>query len=112
PEMTGYLSFSGQLNNNSPYAKQLFYDSGADAAENLDLLALTGDWKHNDWKAVLNQQQQQRNKYPPDTGYYVLSGKAENAAGKKEQVSFLIKQRDLMALDTIELTANGSVCDS
>jgi hypothetical protein len=100
-EMAGYLSFSGQLKNYSSVG----------TAEDPDLLALTGEWKHSDWKAVLNQQELQ-NKYPPDTSYFVLSGKAINAAGKKEQLPFLIKQRELIAPDTLELTPNGSLCDS
>jgi hypothetical protein len=100
PGMADYLAFVGQLK-----------EEPGDWKQDPDLLALTGEWKHNDWNAILTQQQLQ-NKYAADTSYYVLSGKAANGAGKKEQLPFLIKQRDLMAMDTLELTQNGIVSDS
>ena len=87
------------------------YLTGVNAAGDPDLLALTGEWKHNDWKAILTQQPPQ-NKYAADTSYYVLGGKAVNSTGKKEQLQFVINQRGLVAVDTLELTQNGIIGDT
>lgn len=87
------------------------YLTGVNAAGDPDLLALTGEWKHNDWKAILTQQPPQ-NKYAADTSYYVLGGKAVNSTGKKEQLQFVINQRGLVAVDTLELSQNGIIADT
>jgi len=100
PGMDDYLAYAGQLK-----------EASGDWRQDPDLLALTGEWKHNDWKAILTQQPPQ-NKYAPDSSYYVLGGKAVNATGQKEQLQFVINRGGQIAVDTLELTQNGIIADT
>ncbi|HEV2355709.1 MAG TPA: hypothetical protein VGR89_15785, partial [Puia sp.] len=88
----------------------MFYDSTKDA-EDLDLTALTSEWKRQDWKSILTQQPLY-SKYPRDTGYYFLSGRTQKRPGKEDRLLFLIKRNGFIAMDTVTVARNGVLADT